>query len=100
MEELKEKFFDIVHEIQRDINYQFDASTLWIFIKNNFTPKAIQVQAKDIMQLAEVKKEFETKFLDGHNLDTLESEGFDKQDIDDIRELWIWFSNKLSKLSE
>ena len=52
------------------------------------------------VQLAEVKKEFETIFLDGHNLDTLESEGFDQQDIDDIRELWTWFSNKLNKLSE
>ena len=52
------------------------------------------------VQLAEVKKEFETIFLDGHNLDTLESEGFDQQDIDDIRELWTWFSNKLNTLSE
>ena len=62
--------------------------------------KAVGVQQRVILQLAEVKKEFETKYLNGRNLDTLESEGFDQQDIDDIRELWAWFSSKFSKLSE
>jgi len=52
------------------------------------------------LQLARAKKEFETKFLDGNSLDTLESGGFDKQDIDDIRKLWTWFLNNFNELSK
>lgn len=44
MEELKQKFFDIVHGIQLDINHSFDASDLWRFVEKEFTPKAIPIK--------------------------------------------------------